>query len=75
MKKFFLRNSSEGDLWVIVEPVADRYVIVSGAAIIIEYEVDGGEMIEVEYYSSNEVAVWTHGPTRAYADGKLLVAE
>ena len=72
MTQMRLVNRSDRDLSLIIEPVAEIYSIKPGTSVRIEAESTPGGPFDVEYYSSNDVAVWTHALTSVFLDGALL---
>jgi hypothetical protein len=68
------QNRSETSVELIVEPVADRYVVEAGQGVSISYAGDTRTPLEIEYHSSGNLALWTHAPTQVFGNGKLLVA-
>lgn len=72
MQHLHLSNKSDEPLFLIIEPWADRYVIEPGVNVDIEAEEMTSEILEIQYLSSTELALWTHGFTRVLKNGELL---
>lgn len=74
MGSISFKNASDSLINIIIEPIADRYVLPPGDCASIEYDDVEGANLEFEYYSMGEIGIWTHGETKVLVDGKLLTA-
>ena len=72
MGSISFKNESTSLIDIIIEPIADRYVLSPGDCASIEYDDIEGANLEFEYYSMGELGIWTHGETKVFVDGKLL---
>ncbi len=68
-----ISNRSNAQVHLIVEPVADTYKLDAGEGLALSFdEGENAPAIEVEYYATGDIGVWTHAKTQAYKSDVLV---